>query len=163
MGSLEAAAAGAPPKRSRPSVLPLFSSADANGRSSSLHRPRSRLVRFLLTKKVGYLQWVFTVAAFLLVVALFQSFLPGSAVEQPVSGSTAGGGGDLDAIRDLEFGDGIRFFPAKMQERWAEESWEANSSALSLGQPARRFGLRKPRLALVILVLAILGFRGCSG
>ncbi|CAL9755317.1 unnamed protein product [Musa acuminata subsp. burmannicoides] len=147
MGSLEAAVVGAPPKRSPP----LRSSPPPAAGRSSLHRARSRLARFLFSEKVGYVQWVLTVAAFLLVIALFQAFLPGSAVERPGGGRDAGGGG-LAQIQGLDFGEGIRFVPTKLLERWERESREANSSASGAfgGRPPRRFGLRKPLLALVV-------------
>ncbi|RWW65800.1 hypothetical protein BHE74_00026869 [Ensete ventricosum] len=141
MGSLEAAG-GAPPKRSpllRPFPPPFTC-------RSSLHR----LSRFLLSDKVGYVQWVFTVAAFLIVVALFQAFLPGSSVERPGGGSGAGGG-ELGEIGELDLGEGIRFVPVKLLERWDREDREANSSISAFGQrPLRRFGLRNPLLALVV-------------
>ncbi|XP_065024191.1 uncharacterized protein LOC135649596 [Musa acuminata AAA Group] len=141
MGSLEAAG-GTPPKRS--SLLRPYPSPSAC--RSSLHR----LSRFLLSEKVGYLQWVFTVAAFLLVVALFQAFLPGSTVEGPGGGSGASGR-ELGEIGDLDFGEGIRFVPVKLLERWEREDREANSSVSAFGErPLRRFGLRNPLLALVV-------------
>ncbi|CAL9085657.1 unnamed protein product [Musa textilis] len=146
MGSLEAAG-GAPPKRS--ALLRPFPPSFAC--RSSLHC----LSRFLLSEKVGYLQWVFTVAAFLIVVALFQAFLPGSTVERPGGGrggGGGGGGGELGEIGDLDFGEGIRFVPVKLLERWETEDREANSSVSAFGErPLRRFGLRSPLLALVVV------------
>lgn len=140
MGSLfEAAAAGGatPSKR-----IPLLrTSAPA---PSSLHR----LTRFLLSDKVGYLHWVFTVAAFLFVVALFQAFLPGSPDEAPDGGT---GSSHLGEIGMLDFGDGIRFVPSKLLQRWERERREANWSAIGgfAGRSRRAYGLRKPLLALV--------------
>ncbi|MQM10375.1 hypothetical protein Taro_043271 [Colocasia esculenta] len=130
-------------------VLPkraLRPSSSSDGRSF-LHRPRSRLARFLLFEKVDYLQWIWTVAAFFFVVILFQAFLPGSVVER--SGD-AGGDGRGPARRGelgLDFGEGIRFVPSKLLERFQKESVGTNSS--SLGRPGRRAALLKPLLALV--------------
>ncbi|XP_042406211.1 uncharacterized protein LOC121996343 isoform X2 [Zingiber officinale] len=140
MGSLfEAAAGGATPPKRIPHLRP---SAPA---TSSLHR----LTRFLLSDKVGYLHWVFTVAAFLFVVALFQAFLPGSPDEGPDGGT---GSPHLGEIGRLEFGDGIRFVPSKLLERWERERREANLSAIEgfAGRSRRTYGLRKPLLALVV-------------
>ncbi|WOL20505.1 hypothetical protein Cni_G29310 [Canna indica] len=137
MGSLFEAAGVAPLKRS-----PLLRAAPP---SSAVHR----ITRFLLSEKLGYLHWVFTVGAFLLVVALFQAFLPGSAPERP-GGATAGA--DLGGIEGLDFGDGIRFVPTKLLDKWEKESQERNTSVYGAfaASPRRRFGLRKPLLALVV-------------
>ncbi|XP_072994468.1 uncharacterized protein [Typha latifolia] len=142
MGSLEAAVTlkRGPTLRSSPSL--------ATGSRPFFHRPRSRLARFLLFEKVDYLQWVFTVAAFFLVVVLFQAFLPGSVVEKP---GRALESGFLDGgLGELEFGEGIEFVPTKLLERWERERRERNSSLAALGREVKRMGIRKPRLAMVV-------------
>lgn len=111
------------------------------------YRPRSRLARFLLLQKVDYLQWIWAVAAFFFVVILFQAFLPGSVVEKSGDVGGAGRGPTRRGELGLDFGEGIRFVPSKLLERFEKESGEANSS--SLGRPGRRAALLKPLLALV--------------
>lgn len=126
----------------------------AAGRSF-FQRPRSRLARFLLFEKVDYLHWICTVAAFFFVVILFQAFLPGSISEKlPNRRSFDVDRGVLkSSFRELEFGDGIRFVPAKLLERFEREKKEVDSFLVASGRPIRRAGLRKPRLALVSCVL----------
>ncbi|XP_020573834.1 uncharacterized protein LOC110020169 [Phalaenopsis equestris] len=129
----------------------LRSSPSAAGRWF-FQRPRSRIARFLLFEKVDYVQWICTVAAFCFVVILFQAFLPGSVLEKSTSRRTF----DVDrglvnsSFRELEFGDGIRFVPTKLLERFERERKEADLFFKVSGRPMRRAGLRKPRLALVV-------------
>ncbi|KAI0515831.1 hypothetical protein KFK09_008499 [Dendrobium nobile] len=144
MGSMET---GVPLKRASVIRSPPL----AAGRSF-FQRPRSRLARFLLFEKVDYLQWICTAAAFFFVVILFQAFLPGSISEKFPSRRSF----DVDrgvvksSFRELEFGDGIRFVPAKLLERFEREKKEVDSFLVASGRPMRRAGLRKPRLALVV-------------
>jgi hypothetical protein len=58
------------------------SSAGRTERHPFPQRPRSRFSKFLLFKKLDYVQWICTVAVFLFFVVLFQMFLPGSVVEK---------------------------------------------------------------------------------
>lgn len=144
MGSLES---GIPLKRA-----PLLRSSPSGGSSRSFfHRPRSRLARFLLFEKVDYLQWICTAAAFFFVVILFQAFLPGSVVEKSGGEVEERDDGILKEIRKLDFGEGIRFVPTRLVERWERERREAN--ATRLGRAVRRLGVRKPRIALVVAEL----------
>ncbi|KAG0483133.1 hypothetical protein HPP92_011217 [Vanilla planifolia] len=117
-----------------------------------LHRPRSRLARFLLFKKVDYLHWVCTAAVFFFVFILFQAFLPVSVPEKsPTRGSLkeywrlATG-----SYGELEFGEGIRFLPTKLLEKFERERKEADSNFMAPGMTVMRAGIRKPRLALVV-------------
>lgn len=144
MGSLES---GIPLKRA-----PLLRSSPSGGSSRSFfHRPRSRLARFLLFEKVDYLQWICTAAAFFFVVILFQAFLPGSVVEKSGGEVEERDDGILKEIRKLDFGEGIRFVPTRLVERWERERREAN--ATRLGRAVRRLGVRRPRIALVVAEL----------
>ncbi|KAH0466517.1 hypothetical protein IEQ34_003755 [Dendrobium chrysotoxum] len=119
---------------------------------SLFHRPRSRLARFLLFEKVDYFQWILTAAAFFFVVILFQAFLPGSVPDKSFArGNVEGDHGPLPGnFWDLDFGEGIRFVPAKLLERIERERKEANSTLMALGRPMKRAGIRKPRLALIV-------------
>uniref|UniRef100_A0A0E0C4S5 Glycosyl transferase family 1 domain-containing protein n=1 Tax=Oryza meridionalis TaxID=40149 RepID=A0A0E0C4S5_9ORYZ len=165
MGSLEDGAGagtggykrGHPP----PPPSPLLRSVVGPTRRGSA---RSRLARFLLFEKVDYLQWIGTAAAFFFVTILVVAFLPGSAVfERPTmllpsrrAGGGAGGGrgGGAEALLPrglgvVETGEGVAFEPTRLRERWARERREEADGLAKLGSPVRRFGVRKPRLAMV--------------
>ncbi|KAK1275253.1 Aluminum-activated malate transporter 9 [Acorus gramineus] len=160
MGSLDS---GIPIKRAPllrpPSLYPSPGRGD-RGHLSLLQRPRSKLARLLfLFEKVDYLQWLCTVIAFFFVVILFQAFLPGLIMEK------SGGSGialrspnrdfrEFEGLGDLDFGEGIRFEPTKLLERFRKEREEANSSALALGRPRQRLAVRRPELALVVADLS---------
>ncbi|CAK9180093.1 unnamed protein product [Ilex paraguariensis] len=112
-------------------------------------RPRSRFARFVLFKKIDYLQWICTVAVFLFFVVLFQMFLPGSVMEK--SGNSLKESqiisGDLTLLREiggLDYGDNIKFEPSKLLAKFQKE---VNGSSAS--RRGVRFGYRKPKLALV--------------
>ncbi|KAK1320263.1 Plastidial pyruvate kinase 2 [Acorus calamus] len=142
-----------------PSLYPSPGRGD-RGHLSLLQRPRSKLARLLfLFEKVDYLQWLCTVIAFFFVVILFQAFLPGLIMEK------SGGSGiavrspnrdfwEFEGLGDLDFGEGIRFEPTKLLERFRKEREEANSSALALGRPRQRLAVRRPELALVVADLS---------
>lgn len=85
--------------------------------------------------------------AFFFVVILFQAFLPGSVVEKSGSEVEERGDAVLKEIRGLDFGEGFRFVPTRLMERWERERTEAN--ATRLGREVRRLGIRRPRIALV--------------
>lgn len=127
---------------------PLLRSSPSSGSNRSFfHRPRSRLARFLLFEKVDYIQWICTAAAFFFVVILFQAFLPGSVVEKSGGEVEESDGAILNGIRGLDFGEGISFKPTRLMEKWERERREAN--ATSLGREVKRFGLKRPKIALV--------------
>ena len=141
MGSLENVVSLKRPPLLRASPL-------SNGRSF-FHRPRSRLARFLLFEKVGYVQLVCTAATFFFVVILIQAFLPVSVVEK--SGNFGGSAarrrdGVLGEIGGLDFGEGIRFEPSKLLGRFEKEK-VVNFS--SVRRPGKRAAFIKPRIALV--------------
>ncbi|KAJ0971503.1 hypothetical protein J5N97_019462 [Dioscorea zingiberensis] len=110
------------------------------------------MARFLLSEKVDYFQWICSIAAFFFVVVLFQAFLPGSVVERSGGGSGGDPGkGDLGLLKGmggLDFGEGIRFVPAKLMERIEKEGREGNGAVSE--KPVKRVGLRRPLLALVL-------------
>ncbi|XP_034709390.1 uncharacterized protein LOC117932307 isoform X3 [Vitis riparia] len=142
MGSLEN---GVPVKRD-----PLLRSSSNKG--SAFQRPIVRFSRFLFFRKLDYLQWVCTVAVFCFFVVLFQMFLPGLIMEK--SGESLknmeNGYGDLSFIKNiggLDFGEGIRFEPSKLLQKFQKEADEVNLSSAS--RLRHRFGYRKPQLALV--------------
>lgn len=170
MGSMENAAFA-----KRTPLLRSSLSSSRGDRNPFFHRPRSRFARFLLFEKVDYFQWICTIAIFFFVVILFQAFLPGSVVEKS-SDSMRGAGleafedlGHLKEIVGLDFGEGIRFMPSKLLEKFRREASEANRSAAS-SRPGIRAALRKPQLALVWtldlilfcnLCLSVFVFGGC--
>lgn len=119
------------------------------------HQFRSRCSRFLLFKRLDYVQWICTVVVFLFFVALFQMFLPGSVIEE--NGLYGVEDGDLEVvrvIRELDFGETVKefeFHHLKTLEKFQEET-DAVAVAgvvLSLNVTKKRFGYRKPQLALV--------------
>ncbi|XP_061997016.1 uncharacterized protein LOC133714780 isoform X1 [Rosa rugosa] len=153
MGSLES-----PLKRD-----PLLRSSSNGGRSDRhlfLQRPRSRFSRFMLLKKLDYLQWICTVAVFLFFVVLFQMFLPGSVVEKSgalIRKNVESSSGDLRFLKELgllDFGEDIRFEPSKLLEKFRKEAREASLSSAS-NRTLQHFGLRKPQLAVVFADLLV--------
>ncbi|XP_043812636.1 uncharacterized protein LOC110615186 isoform X3 [Manihot esculenta] len=147
MGSLESALT-----LKRDSLL-RSASAGRSERYPFLLRPRSRFSRFLLSKKLDYLQWICMVAVFLFFVVIFQMFLPGSVIEKSqdsiklldmVSGDLL----YLKQMGSFDFGEDIKFEPLKLMEKFEKEAREVNvSSTFNITQ--HRFGYRKPQLALV--------------
>ncbi|KAK3024254.1 hypothetical protein RJ639_043630 [Escallonia herrerae] len=131
---------------------------NGNGRNPFGQRPRSRLARFVLFKKIDYLQWICTVAVFLFFVVLFQMFLPGSVMEKSgdSGGEREGFSGDLTFLKEiggLDFGEDIKFEPTTLMLKFAKEAREANMSSGS--RRGVRFGFRKPKLALVFADLLV--------
>ncbi|KAL5792306.1 hypothetical protein ACOSP7_000900 [Xanthoceras sorbifolium] len=152
MGSLEAGVV--PLKRDN-----LGRSSSRNERHGFLQRPRSRLSRFLLFKKLDYLQWICTVAVFLFFVVLFQMFLPGSVMDK--SDDTLQEmdtlPGDLKFLKEmglLDFGDDFTSKPLKLMEKFQTVAGEDNLTVV-LDRKLHRFGYRKPQLALVFADLLV--------
>ncbi|XP_021850674.1 uncharacterized protein [Spinacia oleracea] len=132
------------------------------GRVSSFskqQKPRSRFSRFLLSKRLGYLQWISTIVVFSIFLVFFQAFLPGSVVERPGNLRK-----DLDLlgddlmylkgiIKELDFGEDVKFEPTRLSAKFQKEAAEFNlSSGFKRGI---RFGYRKPKLALVFADLGV--------
>ncbi|ONK68917.1 uncharacterized protein A4U43_C05F17380 [Asparagus officinalis] len=138
MGSLES---GIPLKRT-----PLLRSSPSSGSNRSFfHRP---VETNSAASIVDYIQWICTAAAFFFVVILFQASLPGSVVEKSGGEVEESDGAILKGIRGLDFGEGISFMPTRLMEKWERERREAN--ATSLGREVKRFGLKRPKIALVV-------------
>lgn len=147
MGSLES---GVPLKRD---PLLRSSSTGRTERHPFLQRPRSKFSRFLLLKKLDYLQWICTVAVFLFFVVLFQMFLPGSVVEKSgvLMKNVELNSEDLRFLKELgllDFGEDIRFEPSKLLEKFQKEAREASLTS-AMNRTRQHFGYRKPQLALV--------------
>uniref|UniRef100_A0A2N9FE30 Uncharacterized protein n=1 Tax=Fagus sylvatica TaxID=28930 RepID=A0A2N9FE30_FAGSY len=143
----------------------LFRSSSSTGRTERnpfAHRPRSRFSRFLLFKKLDYLQWICAVAVFLFFVVLFQMFLPGSVVEKSGASSWEDNvdvsSEDFKVLKDmgvLDFGEDIRFEPSKLLEKFRREAREANLYSSAFNRTRQRFSYRKPQLALVFADLLV--------
>jgi hypothetical protein len=152
MGSLESG--GISFKRDSNNLIRSLS-AGRTERNPFLYRPRSRLSRFLLFKKLDYIQWICTVAVFLFFVVLFQMFLPGSVVEKSELGSSPWRGMELvnkdllylKEIGGLDFGEDIKFEPSKILQKFRKENREMNMPFTN--GTLSRFPYRKPQLALV--------------
>ncbi|XP_078429041.1 glycosyl transferase family 1 protein [Wolffia australiana] len=128
------------------------------GEGRSFSRCRSRLTRLLLFEKVNYFQWIGIVAVFWFVVILFQAFLPGFVLERSgnfgVSKRLAAFRelGIFSEIGELDFGEGIRFFPSKLLLKFEKENEEESAPS---GLVRRRSGLVNPLLALIIPDLSV--------
>ena len=153
MGSLET---GIPLKRNN--LFRSFSSVRTERHPFS-QRPRSRFSRFLLFKKLDYLQWICTVAVFLFFVVLFQMFLPGS-VEKSGNSSLQDNvevsSGDFKFLKEmgvLDFGEDIRFEPSKLLDKFQREATEAILYSPAFNRTKQRFPYRKPQLAMVSIQL----------
>ncbi|XP_065859800.1 uncharacterized protein [Euphorbia lathyris] len=148
MGSLDSAF---PLKREN---LLRSSSAGRSDRHPFLQRNRSRFSRFVLFKKLDYLQWICAVAVFLFFVVIFQMFLPGSMIEKSeVSlkrlGVVSGDFLYLKELSTLDFGEDIKFEPSRILEKFQKEAREGFNLSFSFNRTLQRFGYRKPQLALV--------------
>ncbi|OAY62221.1 uncharacterized protein LOC110614988 isoform X2 [Manihot esculenta] len=154
MGSLETAL---PLKRES---LLRSSSAGRTERYPFSQRPRSRFSRFLLFRKLDYLQWICTVAVFLFVVISFQMFLPGSVIEKSQDSwkELDMVSGDLLSLKEtgtLDFGEDIKFEPSKLIEKFEKEARDVNNLSFNFSVTQRRFGYKKPQLALVFADLLV--------
>ncbi|KAJ8644539.1 hypothetical protein MRB53_006287 [Persea americana] len=103
----------------------------------------------------------FNSAADRLFLSTSQAFLPGSVVDKSSDSLRGLRGlevsGDLGHLKEmglLDFGEGIRFVPSKLLEKFRREAIEANRSAAS-SRPGIRAALRKPQLALVLADLSV--------
>ncbi|KAE8708023.1 rRNA-processing protein FCF1-like protein [Hibiscus syriacus] len=130
--------------------------ASRNERNPFPARPRSRLSRFLLFKKLDYLQWICTVAVFLFFVVFFQMFLPGSVMDKSQDSflddkdSVFGELRYLKEMGGLDFGEDIRLEPSKLLEKFQKENKQVNlESSSAFNRSQHRFQYRKPQLALV--------------
>ncbi|GFP94614.1 hypothetical protein PHJA_001605800 [Phtheirospermum japonicum] len=159
MGSLES---GLPLKRDH-HLLRSSSSIRNNNNSFNSNRSRSRFARFVLCKKIDYLQLICGVAVFFFFVFLFQIFyLPGSVTEDGNNKSDElekthdffgrygeQNFGDLSYLKELDFGEDLKFEPLKIMDKLQKSASVVRESVGS------RFGYRKPKLALVFADLRI--------
>ncbi|KAL3615682.1 hypothetical protein CASFOL_041343 [Castilleja foliolosa] len=157
MGSLES---GLPLKREN--LLRSSSSLRANNSFNS-NRSRSRFARFVLLKKIDYLQLICGVAVFFFFVFLFQIFyLPGYVTENVNNKSGElekshdffgrygeENFGDFTYLKELDFGEDLKFEPLNIVDKFQKSSSVVKESVGS------RFGYRKPKLALVFADLQI--------
>ncbi|KAL9999469.1 putative glycosyl transferase, family 1 [Helianthus debilis subsp. tardiflorus] len=113
---------------------------------SSPQRPRSR---FLILKKIDYLQWISALAVFIFFMFLFQLFLPLSTVNDDFLKQNIDEGlHDLfKEISTLDFGEDVKFVPTRLSTKFLREK----GSNVSFGgsRTVTRFGNRKVQLALV--------------
>ncbi|XP_071691095.1 uncharacterized protein [Rutidosis leptorrhynchoides] len=127
-----------------------------NNNNSYVQRPRSRLSRFMILKKINYLQWISALAVFIFFMFLFQLFLPLS-MEDKAGGEFLKGRDDniidvdfknlLNEISGLDFGEDVKFMPTNLLMKFQSEK----NKNVSFGgsRTVMRFGNRKPQLALV--------------
>ncbi|KAL6560323.1 hypothetical protein OROGR_003882 [Orobanche gracilis] len=166
MGSLES---GQPLKRDhhllRSSSSSLRNNTSSNGNIKGLlfgQRSRSRFARFVLCKKIDYLQLICGVSVFFFffIVFLFQIFyLPGSVTEDESKiknphdffrGHGEENFGNLSFLKELDyFGEDLNFGPLKNLDKFSVVRESVDSKQVV------RFGYRKPKLALVFADLRI--------
>ncbi|KAK8565752.1 hypothetical protein V6N13_020831 [Hibiscus sabdariffa] len=131
-------------------------------RNPFLSRTRSRLSRFLLFKKLDYIQWICTVVFFLSVVVFFQMFVPGSVMDKSQDSFLYGKDlvfGELKYLKEmggLDFGEDVILEPCKLLQRFQRESKQVNlESSSTLNRSQHRFQYRKPQLAMVFADLLV--------
>ncbi|KAL8268562.1 hypothetical protein R6Q59_002360 [Mikania micrantha] len=137
---------------------PLLKSSSRNERNSSFaQRPRSRFARFMVVKKLDYLQWICAVAVFIFFVFVFQMFLPLSNVEKDGAGFLKQKDDDFEGelknlfqeISGLDFGEGVKFEPTKLLLKFQKEHKDFDYLAFGGSRKVVRFGHRNPQLAFV--------------
>ncbi|KAI3829257.1 hypothetical protein L1987_03376 [Smallanthus sonchifolius] len=116
---------------------------------SSPKRPRSR---FMILKKIDYLQWISALAVFIFFMFLFQLFLPLSMVDGDFLKQREGG--DLfKQIAGLDFGEDVKFGPTKLSTKFQRQ--KTNNVSFAASRTVTRFGNRKPKLALAFADLLV--------
>lgn len=158
MGSLENGVL--PSKRD-----PLLKSLSRNERNSSFAQiPRSRFARFMVVKKLDYLQWICAVAVFIFFVFVSQMFLPLSTVEKAGEHflrlkEDDNFEGELknlfQEISGLDFGEGVKFEPTRLLLKFQREHKDFNDLSFGDARKVVRFGQRKPKLAFVSVFVVI--------
>lgn len=120
-------------------------------------RNRSKLSRFFLFKKFSYVHLICTMGVFFFFVVLFQMFLPGLVVVIDKSDKPPWRKKELLLPPDLvvfkergvfDFGEDVRLEPTKLLMKFRRDS----SDGFNLTS-TQRFGFRKPKLALVTVLL----------
>ncbi|KAI3719500.1 hypothetical protein L6452_20400 [Arctium lappa] len=145
---------------------PLLKSSSRNERNNSfVQRPRSRFTRFMVLKKLDYLQWICAVAVFIFFMFVFQMLLPLSTVEKDgvdflkQKEDNLGVGGELKnllkEIGGLDFGEGVKFEPTKLLLKFQRDNGDVNNVGFGGSRRVVRFGHRKPQLAFVFADLLV--------
>ncbi|KAJ9563366.1 hypothetical protein OSB04_008526 [Centaurea solstitialis] len=144
---------------------PLLKSSSRNERNNSfVQRPRSRFARFMVVKKLDYLQWICAVAVFIFFMFVFQMFLPLSTVEKDggeflKQKEDSNFGGELKnflkEIGGLDFGEGVKFEPTKLLLKFQRENRDVDNVGFGGSRRVVRFGHRKPQLAFVFADLLV--------
>lgn len=139
MGSLEN---GVMPIK-RESLLKSLSRNEKNN-SFAQRQPRSRFARFMVLKKLDYLQWISAVAVFIFFMFLFQMFLPnGDFLKQKDDNFNEEFKNFFQEFGDLDFGEGVKFEPTKLLLKFQKGNLKS----------VVRFGHRKPQLAFVSIYI----------
>ncbi|KAL8260766.1 hypothetical protein R6Q59_024815 [Mikania micrantha] len=115
-------------------------------------RPRSRFSRFMLLKKVDYLQWISALAVFIFFMFLFQLFLPLSMVD----GDFLKQREDEDLLKEisgLDFGEDVKSGPTRLSMEFQRQ--KSLNASFRGSRTVTRFGNRKPRLALAFADLLV--------
>ncbi|KAK1418660.1 hypothetical protein QVD17_27805 [Tagetes erecta] len=135
-------------------VLPL--KRDALLKPSPRNDKRMRSSRFMILKKINYLQWISALAVFIFFMFLFQLFLPLNNADDGFLKQREDDGDDdlLKEIAGLDFGeDVVKFGPTKLSMKFLrEKSYNVSVGGL---RTVTRFGNRKPQLALVFADLLV--------
>ncbi|XP_039011965.1 uncharacterized protein LOC120141095 isoform X2 [Hibiscus syriacus] len=133
-----------------------------NERNPFLSRTRSRLSRFLLFKKLDYIQWICTVVVFLFFVVFFQMFLPGSVMDKSQDSFLDAKDlvfGELRYLKDmggLDFGEDVILEPCNLLLKFQRENKQVSlESSSALNRSQHRFHYRKPQLALIFADLLV--------
>jgi hypothetical protein len=110
-------------------------------------RFRSSFSRLLFNKKLDYIQWICAVVVFLCLVVVFQMFLPVSVVEDSEESFRAVKMRSWNTLHHsdeeyvLDIGEDVAVFLPRISEKFKDFNL--------LNRTGKRFGYRKPQLALV--------------
>nr|XP_043624428.1 uncharacterized protein LOC122595998 [Erigeron canadensis] len=154
MGSLEN---GMLPLK-RDALLKSLNSRNERNNSFGQRNKKSRFARFMVLKKLDYLQWICGVAVFIFFMFVFQMFLP---VEKADFLEQKDDNFDMDMMKffqdfgGLDFGEGVKFEPTKLLLKFQKEYKNAENLAFGDSIKLVRFGLRNPKLAFVFADLLV--------
>lgn len=116
-------------------------------------RFRSSFSRLLFNKKLDYIQWICAVVVFLCLVVVFQMFLPVSVVEDSEESLRAVKMRSWNTLHlhdeeyVLDIGEDVAVFLPRISEKFTDFNL--------LNRTGKRFGYRKPQLALVFGELSV--------
>ncbi|KAM7274825.1 hypothetical protein ACFE04_016691 [Oxalis oulophora] len=163
MGSLESGSL----TLKRDSLIRSTSSSSSTNKQRIGGSRSMRLSRFLLFKKLDYLQWICTIAVFLFFVVLFQMFLPGSVIDNNnnINNNIKSQQYDLYLLELLKktTGDDDNIIttsivePFKLMNKFQKEDKDDSqiTFSTSFNRTLQRFGYRKPLIALVFADLSV--------